>query len=151
MHLDAIGSICAIIDDVIAVIAMVKIKINQCRGRVGIICMFEGNAQLTVLPVAEMRQGLIVSGSILHGKLPIHAVVGHAVFFVLRIIGITSFGSVGMGSTGESLLTEIYAVNLKTTITVGIEDGIYTVITCFKLVNIVTCTTFKIVTAFATI
>ncbi|SAM57981.1 hypothetical protein CHUV0807_0369 [Cardiobacterium hominis] len=56
-----------------------------------------------------------------------------------------------MGSTGESLLTEIYAVNLKTTLTVGIKDGIYTVITCFKLVNIVTCTTFKIVTAFATI
>ena len=41
MHLDAIGSKCAIIDDVIAVIAMVKIKINQCRVRVGIICMFE--------------------------------------------------------------------------------------------------------------
>ena len=56
-----------------------------------------------------------------------------------------------MGSTGESLLAEIYIVNLKTAITVGIEDSIYTVITCFKLVNIVTCTTFKIVTAFATI
>ena len=101
--------------------------------------------------MADICQCFIVSGSILHGKLPIHAVVGHAVFFILRVIGITSFGSIGMGSTGESLLAEIYIVNLKTAITVGIEDGIYTVITCFKLVNIVTCTTFKIVTAFATI
>ena len=129
---------------------MVKIKINQCRVRVGIICMFEGNAQLTVLPVAEMRQSLIVSGRILHGKFPIHAVVSHAVFFILRVIGITSFGNIGMGDTGESLLTEIYAVNLKTTLTVGIKDGIYTVIADEKFVDIVLRATFHIIITLAT-
>ncbi|EEV89479.1 Uncharacterised protein [Cardiobacterium hominis] len=55
-----------------------------------------------------------------------------------------------MGSTGESLLTEIYAVNLKTTLTVGIKDGIYTVIADEKFVDIVLRATFHIVITLAT-
>ena len=105
--------------------------------------------------MTNTRQRLIIAGSISNGKFPLVIIIFEEL--ILTIAG-TKRRPAQLhgrrkrhGRTDKFQATEQGAIHLKNTIAVGIEDGIYTVITCFKLVNIVTCTTFKIVTAFATI